>query len=153
MLLKDHINKQKIDLPIQEDQPKIAEPYLVINENLFKKKERYRRKAKQNALRVIKKARKSRAKLKRKAEDRLDDLFDNSDAETIPYTKPYRNTFTKNDEIYRKNAKKKALKILRNKRKRVDPPCDAETIPYVEPYKDKTSKRDNLYRKEAKKTH
>ena len=63
MLLKDHINNQKIDPPIQEDQPKIAELYLVINKNLFKKKERYRRKANQNALRVIRKARKSCAKL------------------------------------------------------------------------------------------
>ena len=154
MLLKDHIKKQKIDAPIQEDQPNIAEPYLVINENLFKKKERYRRKAKQNALktkRLITRARKSRAKLKRKAGDRLDDLLDNPDAETIPYTEPYRNTFTKKDEIYRRNAKKKALKILRNKRKRVDPSSDAETIPYVEPYKDKTSKRDNLYKKKPKK--
>ena len=88
MLLKDHINKQKIDPPIQEDQPKIVELYLVINRNLFKKKERYRRKAKQNALTIITKARKSRAKLKRKTGDRLDDLLDNSDAETIPYTEP-----------------------------------------------------------------
>ena len=38
MFLKDHINKQKIDPPTQEDQLKIAEPYLVINKNLFKKK-------------------------------------------------------------------------------------------------------------------
>ena len=37
MLLKDHINKQKIDPPIQEDQPNIVEPYLIINKNLFKK--------------------------------------------------------------------------------------------------------------------
>ena len=93
-------------------------------------------------------------------------MFDNSDAETIPYTEPYKNTFTKKDEIYRRNAKKKALKILRNKRKRVDPLPDAETIPYaepyvdplsvaetipyVEPYKVKTSKRDKLYREKAK---
>ena len=38
IFLKDHINKQKIDPPTQEDQLKIAEPYLVINKNLFKKK-------------------------------------------------------------------------------------------------------------------
>ena len=38
MLSKDDINKRKVDPPIQEDQPNIAEPYLVINENLFKKK-------------------------------------------------------------------------------------------------------------------
>ena len=94
-------------------------------------------------------------------------MLDNSDAEAIPYTEPYRNTFTKKDEIYRRNAKKKALKILRNKRKRVDPPSDAETIlyaesyvdpasdaetiSYIEPYKDKTSKRNKLYREKAKK--
>ena len=120
----------------------------MINKNLFKKKERFRRKAKKkkNALRIITRARKSCAKLNRKAGDRLDDLLDNSDAETIPYTEPYRNTFTKKDEIYRRNAKEKALKILRNKQKRVDLLSDAETIPYVEPYKDKTFKRDNLYR-------
>ena len=90
-------------------------------------------------------ARKSLAKLKRKAGDKLDDLLDNSDAETIPYTEPDRNTFTKKYEIYRKKPKKKALKILRNKCKRVDPPSDAKNILYVEPYKGKTSKRDNLY--------
>ena len=148
MLLKDHINKQKIDPPTM-DQTKIAEPYLVINKNLFKKKERYRRKTKQNALKIITKARKSRAKLKQKAGEKLADLFDNSDAKTIPSADPYKNTFTKKDEIYRRKAKKKALKILRNKRKRVDPPSDAETILYAEPYKNTFSKRDNLYRKKA----
>ena len=105
---------------------------MVINKNLFKKSEIYRRKAKQNALRIIAKARKSCTKLKRKAKDRLDDLLDNSDAETNSYTEPYKNTLTKKDEIYRRNAKKKTLKILRNKRERVDPPSDAETILYAE---------------------
>ena len=74
MLLKNHINKQKIDPPTM-DQTKIAEPYLVINKNLFKKKERYRRKTKQNALKIITKVRESRAKLKRKAGEKLADLF------------------------------------------------------------------------------
>ena len=40
-----------------------------------------------------------------------------SDAETIPYAEPYRDTFTKKDEIYRKKAKKKAIKTLTKKKK------------------------------------
>ena len=110
MLLRDHLNKQSD--PLIEQQPETAEPYIVINKNLSKKKENllnYRKKAKRKALKIL------RVKLKRKAEN---DLFDNlSDAETIPYAEPYKNTFTKKDEIYRKKAKKKALKISTNKRK------------------------------------
>ena len=70
-------------------------------------------------------------------------------------------------KVYKKfteeTPKKKALKILRNRCRMVDPPSDAETIPYVhppseaetilyaEPYKNIFSKRDNIYRKKAKK--
>ena len=55
-------------------------------------------------------------------------------AETIQYTEPYRNT-SKKDEIYRRKAKKKAVKILTtNKKRKVkderhDDFSDAETIP------------------------
>ena len=64
-----------------------------------------------------------------------------SDAETIPFAEPYRDT-TKKDEIYRRNAKKEAIKIL-NKRRKLKPIVesnnaqdnfsDAETIQYTEP--------------------
>ena len=63
----------------------------------------------------------SRTKLKRKADEELvetlssDQDYD-SDAKTIQYAEPYRDTFTKKDEIYRKKAKKKAIKILNKKR-------------------------------------
>ena len=47
----------------------------------------------------------SRSKLKRKTDKKLVEIIDNddSDAETIPYAEPYRDTFTKNDEIYKKS--------------------------------------------------
>ena len=84
----------------------------MINKNLSKKKENslnYRKKGKQEALKIL------RVKLKQNAEN---DLFNNlSDAETITYAEPYKSMFTQKDEIYRKKAKKKALEILRNKRK------------------------------------
>ena len=54
----------------------------------------------------------SRAKLKQKADEELvetlrsDQDYD-SDAETIQYAEPYRDTFTKKDEIYRKKPRKK----------------------------------------------
>ena len=67
-----------------------------------------------------------------------------SDAETIPYAEPYRDT-SKKGKIYRIKAKKKAIKILNNKRKLkavVDSSSDeqnnlsnAETRPYAEPYR------------------
>ena len=65
-------------------------------------------------------------------------------------------TFTKRDEIYRRNAKKKALKFLIKKRRKTatrqqDPPLDAETIQYAEPYRDTFTRRDSIYRKKAKK--
>ena len=50
----------------------------------------------------------------RKVNNERQDNF--SDAETIPYAEPYKNTsFTKKDEIYRKKAKKKAIKTLTRK--------------------------------------
>ena len=45
------------------------------------------------------------------------DIDIDSDTETIPYAEPYRDTSKKN-EIYRRRAKKKALKILAKKRAR-----------------------------------
>ena len=43
------------------------------------------------------------------------DIDVDSDAETIPYAEPYKDA-SKKDEIYRRRAKKKALKILAKKR-------------------------------------
>ena len=74
-----------------------------------------------------------------------------SDAETIQYAELYRDT-SKKDEIYRRKAKKKAIKILAtNKKRKVndeqqDKFSDAETIPYAEPYRNTsfTKKDENI---------
>ena len=80
-----------------------------------------------------------------------------SDAETIQYTEPYRDT-SKKDEIYRRKAKKKVIKILTiNKKRNVnderqDNFSDAETIPYAEPYRNTSfTKKDEIYRKKTRK--
>ena len=93
--------------------------------------------------------------------DIIDDVVDGdtySDAETIPYAEPHRDT-GKKDEIYRRKAKKKAIKILNKKRKlnavadsshEQDNLSDAETIPYAEPYRGTFTKNDEIYRKKSK---
>ena len=93
--------------------------------------------------------------------DIIDDAVDGdtySDAETIPYAEPHRDT-GKKDEIYRRKAKKKAIKILNKKRKlnavadsshEQDNLSDAETIPYAEPYRGTFTKNDEIYRKKSK---
>ena len=69
---------------------------------------------------------------KRKVNDERQDNF--SDTETIPYAEPYRNTFfTKKDEIYRKKAKKKAIKTLTKKK---PSPRKTKTVKVVEPKED-----------------
>ena len=80
-----------------------------------------------------------------------------SDAETIQYAEPYRDT-SKKDEIYRRKAKKKAIKLLTtNKKRKVnderqDNFSDAETVPYAEPYRNTSfTKKDEIYREKAKK--
>ena len=68
---------------------------------------------------------------------------------------------SKKSKIYRRNARKKAIKILNKKRKlknvvesddAQDNLLDAKAIPYAEPYRD-TSKKDEIYRRNAKKSH
>ena len=84
----------------------------------------------------------------------MEEIIDDSDAGTIQYVEPYRNTFTKKDEIYRKKAKKKALKILTNKRRekaKIDDDSDVETIQYAEPHRNTFTKKDEIYRKKAMK--
>ena len=76
------------------------------------------KKAKNKTIRILTNARKSRAKLKRKADTELEEILNDSDTETIRYAEPYRNTSKAKDEIYRRNAKKKAIKILTKKKKR-----------------------------------
>ena len=79
-----------------------------------------------------------------------------SDAETIQYAEPYRDT-SKKDEISRRKAKKKAMKILTSKKRKEitddeqDNFSDAETIQYAEPYRDTFTKKDEIYRRKAKK--
>ena len=104
----------------------------------------------------------SRIKLKQKADKEIlaSNQDDNSDAETIPYAEPYRDT-SKKDEIYRRKAKKKAIRIL-NKRRKLNPVAksnneqdnfsDTETIPYAEPYRDTfTKKRKYIGKRQRKK--
>ena len=64
---------------------------------------------------------------------------------------------SKKNEIYRRNARKKAIKTSTNKKRKLrsvvkcdDNFSDAETIQYAEPYRD-TSKKDKIYRRKAKK--
>ena len=86
-----------------------------------------------------------------------------SDEETIPYTEPYRNTFIKKDEIYRKKAKKKAIKTLVTCNVTFsdaetipyvdDNLSDTETIQYVEPYRGMFTKKDEIYRAKTKKKY
>ena len=94
-----------------------------------KNNEIYRRNARKKAINIL-----TNKKGKLKAVLQSDDAQDNlSDAETIQYAEPYRDT-SKKDEIYRRNVKKKALKILTIKKRKVreilssDENSDAETI-------------------------
>ena len=66
---------------------------------------------------------------------------------------------SKKSEIYRRNARIKAIKTLNKKRKlkavvesddAQDNLLDAESIPYAEPYRD-SSKKDEIYRQNSKK--
>ena len=94
-----------------------AEPY----RDTSKKDEIYRRKAKKKATKILNK------KIKLKAVVDSSDEQDNlSVAETIPYAEPYRGTFTKKDEIYRKKSNRKPVKTLTRKTK-------TKTIKVVKP--------------------
>ena len=126
-----------------------------------KKNEIYKRNARKKSIKTLtNKKRKLRSLVK--SDDNI------SDAETIQYAEPYRDT-SKKDEIYRKKPKKKAIKTLAKKKgKKIQDAIDgetfseAETIPYVdenhsdaetiqyaELYRD-TSKKDEIYRRKAK---
>ena len=130
-----------------------------------KKDEIYRRNPKKKAIKILTRPlynKESSSKLKRKADKELVEIIDDdySDAETIQYAEPHRETFTKKDKIYRKKAKKKAIKTLNKKRKlklvadssdEQDNLSDAETIPYAEPYRSSFTKKDEIYSKKTKK--
>ena len=124
-----------------------AEPY----RDASKKDEIYRRKTKKKSIKIL------TTRKKRKVTEILSSDENSSDAETIQYAEPYRDT-SKKDKIYRRKAKKKAIKILTtNKKRKVnderqDNFSDAETIPYAEPYRNTSfTKKDEIYRKKAKK--
>ena len=85
-----------------------AEPY----RDTSKKDKIYRWNAKKKAIKILNKKRKLKA-----VADSSDEEDNFSDAETIPYTEPYRSTFTKTEEIYRKKSKRKAIKTLTRKKK------------------------------------
>ena len=114
------------------------------------KNEIYRRNARKKAIKTL-----TNKKRKLRSVVKSDGNF--SDAETIQYAEPYRDT-NKKDKIYRRKAKKKAIKILTISKKRKVREIlssdgnfsDAETIQYAESYRD-TSKKDEIYRREAKK--
>ena len=124
-----------------------AEPY----RDTSKKDEIYRRKTKKKAIKILTTSK------KRKVREILSSDENSSDTETTQYAEPYRDT-SKKDEIYRRKAKKKAIKILTtNKKRKVndqrqDNFSDAETIPYAEPYRNTSLiKKDKIYGKKAKK--
>ena len=50
---------------------------------------------------------------------------------TIPYAEPYRSTFIKKDQIYRKKSKRKAIKTLTRKKRTL--PKKTKTIKVVKP--------------------
>ena len=160
-LLKEHSKKQK------------AEPLLVVEDRLkrkrkaieqlkekhspkrgrefvnSKKNEIYRQNARKKAIKTL-----NNKNIKLRSVIKSDDNF--SDVETIQCTEPYKDT-SKNDEIYRRKAKKKATEITTSKKRKVREVLssdgnfsDAETTQYAEPYKD-TSKKDEIYRRKAKK--
>ena len=105
-----------------------------------KKNEIYRRNARKRAIKTL-----TNKKRKLRSVVKSDDNF--SDAETIQYAEPYRD-ISKKDEIYRRKAKKKTVKILTTSKKRKvreilssdENISDAETIQYAQPYRD-TSKK------------
>ena len=115
-----------------------------------KRNEIYRRNARKKAIKTL-------TNNKRKLRSVVKSGYNFSDAETIQYAESYRDT-SKKDEIYRRKAKKKAIKILTTSKKRKmreilssdENFSDAETIQYAEPYRD-TSKKDEIYRRRAKK--
>ena len=140
-----------------KDSPKRTREFVI-----SKKNEIYRRNARKKTIKAL-------TNKKRKLRSVIESDNNFSDAETIQCTEPYRDT-SKKDEIYRKKAKKKAIKTLANKKaKKIQDAIDdetfsdAETIPYVDenhsdaetiqyadPYRD-TSKKDEIYRRKAKK--
>ena len=115
-----------------------------------KKNEIYRRNARKKAMKILATGK------KRKVREILSSDENFSEAETIQYAEPYRDT-SKKDEIYRRKAKKKAIKLLTtNKKRKVnderqDNFSDAETVPYAEPYRNTSfTKKDEIYREKAK---
>ena len=123
-----------------------TEPY----RDTSKKDELYIRKTQKKAIKILTTSK------KRKVREILSSDENFSDAETIQYADLYRDT-SKKDEIYRRKAKKKAIKILTtNKKRKVNDEqqnnfSDAETIPYAEPYRNTSfTKKDEIYRKKAK---
>ena len=66
----------------------------------------------------MKKAIKTLTNKKRKLRSGVKSDYNFSDAETTQYTEPYKDT-SKKDELYRRKAKKKAIKIFTTSKKKV----------------------------------
>ena len=123
----------------------------------------YRKKAKKNALRIISLARKARAdETTRLEKESIGFLINNPLPES---TEP---TFSKRDNIYRQNSKKRAIKTIAKARQSRKRKADKELVDLEQrtikilretpdtgmsgiPYKTSLSKKDEMYRKKAKK--
>ena len=122
----------------------------------------YRKKSQKNTLRIISQARKARDKETARLEkEALDFLINNP----LPETEP---TFSKREDIYRQNAKKRAIKTLAQARQSRKRKADKEladleqrAVKFLREILDtavsgilcktRLSKKDEMYRKKAKK--
>ena len=147
-----------MDILINNPLPESTEPTFSKRDNI------YRQNAKKRAIKTIAQARKARAEETARLEkEAMDFLINNPLPES---TEP---TFSKRDDIYRKNAKKRAIKTLTRatqsrKRKADKELADSEqrAVKFLReapdtgvsgiPYKTRISKRDEMCRKKAKKS-
>ena len=93
--LEDRLKRKRkaIEKLKDKDSPKRAREF--VNS---KKNEIYRRNARKKAIKILTTSKKRKLRSAVKSDDNF------SEAETISYAEPYRNTFTKKDEIYRKKS-------------------------------------------------
>ena len=143
--IEDRLKRKRkaIEKLKDKDSPKRAREF--VNS---KKNEIYRRNARKKAIKMLTASKKRKLRSVVKSEDNF------LEAETISYAEPCRNTLTKKDEIYRKKAKKKAIKTLAKKKAETIPYVDenlsdVETIQCAAPYRN-ISKKDEIYKTKAK---
>ena len=137
-----------------------VEPYKV---KTYKRNKLYTEKTKQRAIDIISRARKARAKETARLEKEAIEFLMNN-----PLPESAAPTFSKRDNIYRQNAKKRAIKTIAKARQSRKRKADKEladlkqrAIKFLRetsdtgasriPFITRLSTRDNLYRKKAKK--